>query len=182
MQVMKFPLVLLLSLSYSAGSLAGNWDRIMLWGWDGKSPKAFGSLEPAPNRNGCYGDEITNPDKAMVFDVTKLAKMAGSSFDVHNIYVDSVGEDGGYALGTWINHWHSKGYGYELVPEGQYWESSQSKVLVCVGTTVWAWVAAQYLSLGPLKKIFLCTRNQCLPLLITLPTLANQCQEHGQYR
>jgi hypothetical protein len=105
--------------------------------WDEHSPLVFGILQPPPNQNGCSDNEFP-ADKMLTFDISVLARLAGSSFDVNKIYVDGVGT-GEVALDVWLTDWQRRpGYGRELPSlfEGTNW--NQKKISICVGGTVLA--------------------------------------------
>jgi hypothetical protein len=148
-------LMVCIGLFSSAESYAGNWNSIQQKDWDGFAPKNYGKIVDAPDQYGCYSSEIP-PDKAMVFDIAKFSNMAGSRFDPNKIRVDSSGEDGAYALESWLDSWEGHGYGHVLVPENQNWnKGNQKDVLICVGSGVLVDLIWNFVSIKPLKSIFL---------------------------
>jgi hypothetical protein len=114
---------------------AANWQRsgnVVEKEWDGKSPLVFGVLSSPPNEYGCDGD-----DKVLKFDISVFARLAGSSFDVNNIYIDGI-TYGEYALAVWFDNWEEHGYDDQmpvLLSNGLNW-SNQNKIGICVGTEV----------------------------------------------
>lgn len=101
--------------------------------WTEGKPKVFGVLStPPPNNDNCSGD-----DRALIFNISVLAKLAGNPFDVNKIYVDGVGWGGDYALNRWLNDWNENGHGYSLpaLVVGNNW-SGINTISVCVGTEV----------------------------------------------
>lgn len=102
-----------------------------------EKPKVLGVLEAAPNTHGCSSNEFP-ADKALTFDISALAKIAGSYFDVNKIYVDGIGT-GEAALDVWLTDWQLRaGYGRELPPllDGNDWVN-QNKISICVGGLVY---------------------------------------------
>lgn len=100
--------------------------------WNENKPLVFGTLEPAPGYNGCDGS-----DRVLKFDISIFSRLAGSLFDVNNVYVDGIAT-GEYALEAWFVSWLLHGIIHELPPlDGLNW-TNQSKVSVCVGSGVLA--------------------------------------------
>jgi len=131
--VLTFLLCVFYSSAYSA-----NWVRnggITEKGWNDSKPLVFGFLgDPPANNDNCNagGDDM---DQALSFDISIFSHLAGSSFDVNNIYVDGIAT-GEYALNVWQINWIFKTGLSDLPPlNGSDW-SNRDIVSVCVGRTV----------------------------------------------
>ena len=113
----------------------------------GNSPLVFGYLTfPPSNENNCSWED--DGDLALNFDISILSRLAGSSFDVDNIYVDGV-VTGEVALSSWLLAWKLSEGEYAIPPLITYDWSNRDIVSFCVGRM------AQGGSIGSLENIIL---------------------------
>jgi|GEM_PF-4803730 hypothetical protein len=116
-----------------------NWNDIMI---GGRVVSSAGVDRAA--QNNCVGS-----DKAMLFDLSILRRLVGTSFDVNRIYVDGLG-GGERSLKYWLKNWEDHGRGYKLSTlEGVSWES---EIGICIGLEVQIKVG---LTPGSFKDVFL---------------------------
>lgn len=133
---MKKIFFLLLWFFYFLNSIAfaENWIRstysIDEKGWNTNKPLIFGKLvNPPVNNNNC-----SNGDKALRFDIYVFSQLAGSSFDVNNIYVDGVAS-GECALNVLQEEFwrHSQGWTLPYIL-GDDWSANSKTTYVRVGS------------------------------------------------
>ena len=155
---MKMFLSFLFVLLYCCNSnlYATNWikndsGRISEKEWsDGSSkPIIFGKYVDSSSVSNASEHGCNGYDKVLLFDISIFSRIAGSSFDVNNIYVDGVAT-GEWALNLWLEEWYKKEGHWSLSTlEGNNWDG---EIGICVGTIAQARIG---IAPGSLKSVIL---------------------------